>query len=166
MKRIIFISTISISLIFCLLQAIKYVAPGSYPFAEIYEFNSNEKQLIDLVENFKKNNPQYNVPMNNLFDGRKDSNDYWFHVYLYYPNENELIYFWIRQSSSSSEKTEIGLVSINEGLILGNWKEVNDKFSRSENREIKKKFEERVLNKLGLEYKDEGNGMKIGFIQI
>lgn len=44
-------------------------------------------------------------------------------------------------------KTTFAFVSINEGLTLGDWKEINIDFSRSENKEEKKKFEERILNR-------------------
>jgi len=33
-------------------------------------------------------------------------------------------------------------------LELGNWKDINKDFKRSENKAEKKKFEERILNKI------------------
>ncbi len=37
--------------------------PGSYPYAEKYEINSNEPELIAAIKAFKNDNPQYNVPL-------------------------------------------------------------------------------------------------------
>jgi len=143
----------------------KYIVPsGNYSYAEIYEFNIKETQLIKIVEDFKQKNPQYIVPIEKLKDGKKDSSDYYYGVYSYYSSENNIIYFFI--GSSDKGKAQIGLVSINDGLTLGHWRDVNKDFSHSENKEVKKVFEQRILNNLGLTYKDKGNGMKIGFIQL
>jgi hypothetical protein len=118
-------------------------APGSYPNAEIYEFNTTEEQLINAIEEFKINNPHFAVPENlRLIDGRsKDKLDHWYHVWFYYEKENQIIYTWTR-------KNKIALVSINSGTVLGNWKDINKDFSSSENKKQKKKFEERILNKI------------------
>jgi len=81
-----------------------------------------------------------------LQDGRDDEKDHWFHVYFYFPEENQIIYAWTRPSEK--EKTSFAFVGINNGLILGNWKEINKDFSGSENEKEKKKFEERILDKI------------------
>ena len=122
-------------------------APGSYPYAEEYEINAPESTLVDAIQEFKKNNPQYIVPdQTQLKDGRNDDKDYWYHIYFYYPKENQIIYSWTRPAEKG--KTTFAFISINDGLALGNWKEINKDFSRSENTEQKKKFEERILNKI------------------
>ena len=142
-----------------------HIAPGSYCYAEMYEFDANEPELITAIENLKKDNPRANVPISDLPDGRSDSDDYWYHVYFYYPDEKQIVYFWTRPAEESG-KTNIGFVGVNEGLTLGNWKRVNENFSRKENRDVKRNFEQRILDRLGLKYKDNGNGMKIGFVQF
>jgi hypothetical protein len=123
-------------------------SPGSYPNAEIYELNYNETELINAIVSFKKENPEYCVPQStNLIDGRStERDDHWYHVYFYYKKENKMINTWIRQSNKTS--TSFALVSINDGLILGNWKELNRDFSKEENEKEKRIFEERVLNKI------------------
>ncbi len=146
-------------ILFLLFQGVRYLSPGSYAFAEIYEFNTTDTQLINRIEDYKANNPQFKVPINNLVDGKEDSNDYWYHIYFYYPKDNEIIYFWVRQSIVG--KTKIGLVSFNKGLHSGSWTEVNDNDDKIENSEVKKIFQQQVLDKLGLKYLDKGNGMSL-----
>ena len=122
-------------------------APGSYPYAERYILNTNEKDLITAIDSFKKSNPKYNVPQSvGLQDGRGNADDYWYHIYFYYPEENQIVYTWVRLEEKS--KTAFALVSINDGLALGKWKEINKGFSNAENAEQKKKFEDRILKKV------------------
>ncbi|MDR7130950.1 hypothetical protein J2X69_003309 [Algoriphagus sp. 4150] len=118
-------------------------AAGSYPYAEIYEFEVSENKLIETASEFKVNNPDYIVPENvGLFDGRsQDKTDLWYHIWFYYKEENKIIYTWIRGN-------KLAFVSIGEGAELGGWKRINKDFNRSENKEEKKKFEKRILNKL------------------
>lgn len=122
-------------------------APGSYPYAEEYEINVNESTLIEAIRNFKKNNPQYNVPeQTQLQGGRHGDKDYWYHIYFYYAEEDQIINTWTRPVNKG--KTTFAFVRINQGLTLGKWKDINRDFSGSENKELKKKFEERILNKV------------------
>ncbi|MBK8712291.1 MAG: hypothetical protein IPL97_10535 [Niastella sp.] len=124
-------------------------APGSYPYAEEYEINVNESDLIEAIQNFKKDNPQYIVPeQTQLNDGRNNEagQNYWYHIYFYNQDENKIIKCWTRPIDKG--KTTFAFIGINQGLELGNWKMINKDFSRSENKEVKKKFEERILNKI------------------
>lgn len=119
-------------------------APGSYPYAEHYELNVNEDTLIKEIQNFKKENPQYNVPKQaQLEDGRDKNGGYWYFFYFYYQKENQAILTWTR--SESKTKTIFAFVGVGEGLTLSNWKEVNKDFSKSDNNLQKQKFEERIL---------------------
>lgn len=123
-------------------------APGSYPYAEHYELNVDEDLAIKTVQNFKKNNPQFNVPEQAQLDDGRGGNDggHWYHVYFYYPKENQIILTWTRRESKT--KTTFAFVGVGEGLTLGNWKEINKDFSNSENILQKKRFEERILNQI------------------
>lgn len=123
------------------------LAPGSYPYAEQYEIQCEEADLIMAVKKFKAENSDYLVPSQlQIIDGRRDENDYWYHVYFYYKNENQLVQTWIRKSSKG--KTTFAFVAINESLTLGNWKNINKDFSNKENKIQKKKFENLLLNKI------------------
>jgi len=126
-------------------------APGSYPYAEHYDINLNEPELIELVTQFKKDNPDYTVPPDvGLEDGRDAENDHWYHLYFYYKPENKIVNSWVRQAKQG--QTTFAFHAINEGLSLGNWKLINHDFYGSDNDAEKQKFEERILNKI-LRYK-------------
>lgn len=127
----------------------KIFAPGSYANAEIYELSVSEPVLDSIVQDFKDENPQYKIPGElELKDGRANPNDHWYHLYFYYKKENQIVYAWARAAMGTKTKTNIAFVGINEGLKLGNWKDINKDFGFFENRAQKKKFEERILNVL------------------
>jgi hypothetical protein len=129
-------------------------APGSYPYAETYELNYSEDEVKTAINKFKQENSEYIVPKVtidgkktwDLIDEQSKEPNYWYCIYFYYKNENKIIYAWTRPAEKG--KTTFAFVSINNGLVLGNWKDINKDFNRSENKEEKKKFEERILNKL------------------
>lgn len=123
------------------------LSPGSYPFAERYEINCSESDLILAIEKFKMENPGYKLPsQSQLKDGRRDENDHWYHVYFYYEKENEIVKTWIRKTSDGT--VTFAFVAINEGLTLGKWKNINNDYSKKENKLQKKKFEDLVLNEI------------------
>lgn len=144
MKRII-IPTIALYIILLLGCVSCGFAPGSYPYAERYEICCSESVLIDAVEKFKRDNPEYVVPLQaQLKDGRSNENDHWCHVYFYYKKDNEIVYAWIRKSDDRT--TILAFVSINNGLTLGNWKDINHGYSNEENTLQKEKFERLILS--------------------
>ena len=130
------------------------IAPGSYPYAETYELNSSEEQVKTAINKFKQEHPEYVVPKVtidgkaawDLIDEQSKDPNHWYIVYFYFPEENKIILTWTRPTEKG--KTTFAFVSINEGLTLGNWKMINKDFTRSGNKEEKKKFEERILNKI------------------
>lgn len=123
------------------------IAAGSYPYAEIYDVNMPESELIQNINDFKKANPDYNVPEEVGFvDGRRNSKDLWYHIYFYYKDKDQIIKAWTRPGTDG--KTSFALVRINQGLTLGNWKDINNDFSREENNEQKQRFEKRILNRV------------------
>ncbi|MEP6948198.1 MAG: hypothetical protein ABI863_02940 [Ginsengibacter sp.] len=99
--------------------------------------NTDESTLIQAIQNFKKENPQYNgPPQAQLQEGRKSSNDYWYYIYFYYPVEDQIVSAWTRPSGEG--KTEFAFVGINQGLAPGHFKLINRGFNSSENKEQKK----------------------------
>jgi len=142
MKRIIYLLGVMLIVSGC------NIAAGSYPYTEIYEINSKESDLAEKIKVFKEQNSVFEVPKQvGLIDGRSDDeDDLWYHVYFYLSDSDEIINTWIR--SSGENTTFFGLVSVNEGLELGNWKTINDDLSDEEDRLIKDKFEKLILNKL------------------
>ena len=119
-------------------------SPGSYGDAATYELNIGESDLIALIEKFKEDNPQFQVPKRSqLLDHR---NNHWYVIYFYYPEEDRIIYTWTRPSGKN--KTTFALVSVNDGSMLGKWKDVNKDLSRTESKSQIEKFEELILKKI------------------
>ena len=143
---------------------IKYIIPlGSYPYGQTYEFNITTDQLIDTIENFKKNNPKFTSPIGYLHDGIHDSVNHDFAAYFYDKNSN-LLFLSIIQMDNN--KSSLILFSINSGLTNGHWKCINRDFSSPENKRIKQIFENQVLKIIGIKYIDKGNSMSFLGFQI
>ena len=122
-------------------------SPGSYADAETYELSIGESDLILIIQKFKEENPQYKVPDQvGLSDGKGGPQDHWYHIYFYYPKEDQIIYFWTR--SNGKQNTTLAFVAVNNSLVLGNWKDINKDFSYSENKSQIEKFENRILRNI------------------
>ena len=127
---------------------------GSYSYAETYELNYSEEVIKKAINEFKLDNPDFLVPKTtiknqgsyDLIDEQLKEPSYWYSFYFYYKNENKILLTLVR--SVSQGKSLIAFVSINAGLDLGHWKDINKDFSSSEDKQEKKIFEERILNRL------------------
>ncbi|MEP6711626.1 MAG: hypothetical protein ABJA37_04375 [Ferruginibacter sp.] len=143
-----------ISVIFLLKMTACNFGPGSYSYAETYELNYSEEKTKKAINDFKQENPDFLVPKTtiknqgsyDLVDEPIKEPSYWYCFYFYYKNENKIILTLTR--SVSKDKSLIAFVSINEGLDLGHWKDINKNFSSSQDDKEKRKFEERILNKI------------------
>jgi hypothetical protein len=129
-------------------------APGSYPYAEKYELNYSEEEVKTAIKKFKTENSEYQVPkvtIENqgawyLMDEQTKNPAHWYKIYFYYKTENQILLTWTRPAGKN--KTIFAFVSINEGLNLGNWKDINKDFGSSVNKEEKVKFENRILKNI------------------
>lgn len=122
-------------------------APGSYPYVELYEFQVSEPTLIKAVNIFKTENKIYCLPEQKRFiDGRINEGSQWYHVWFYYPQENQIVKCWIRTSYKGN--AELGLIGIGNGMSLDDYKEINKDFSIQENKMQKNKFELRIINEI------------------
>jgi hypothetical protein len=154
MKKAVIIILIATGVVVAFYKGAELFSPGSYPNAEEYELDYSEEEVKNAITKFKQEYPEYIVPkvtINNqgsldLTDGQSKEPSHWYDVYFYYKNENQIIFTWTRPIDKN--KTTFAFVSINEGLDLGNWKDINKDFSFFENKEEKKKFEERILSKI------------------
>lgn len=124
---------------------------GSHAYSETYEFSTSEAELIKAVETFKKNNPKYLIPkvtinqqgQHDLLDERMENGS--FSCYFFDPQKNRIYKTSIYDDKL---KSKIRFTAINEGLNIGNWKDINKDFSYSDNEIIKKEFEEKFLNSI------------------
>ena len=130
-------------------------APGSYARAEIYEFEVSEETLIRIIDIVKNENPsltlneKVRISENNEFylrEGRRDNNDFWYSIYFYYPDKQQIVKTWTRPKTKTT--TSFAFVGINQGLILGNWKDVNESIFWWKNQPLKNEFERRILSKI------------------
>lgn len=142
MSRI--LTTTFVFLIFLSLIPSCNFAPGSYPNAEVYEFNLNEDELINTIKQVKQENPEIDLTIEvripnggtaHLPDERKD---HWYTFYFYYPDKNEIIKTWTRSTFEGT--SQFAFVSTNQGLTLGNWKNPSS--------ETIGEFEHRILAKI------------------
>jgi hypothetical protein len=126
---------------------------GSYQYAEEYELNYSEDCVKIAIQEFKKEHSEYIVPEVTidratffpLLDHQTEKPDnHWFVVYFYYTNENKILNTWTRPTEQG--KTIFAFVGINDGLTVGNWKQINKDLDKHDNNLQKKKFEERILN--------------------
>lgn len=142
---------------------------GSYPNAEKYIINDNEKDVKKAILEFKQNNKEYLVPkasINNqgawdLLDEPKGDPQHWFGFYFYYKNENKIVFTLTR--STGKNKTEFFFVATNKGLNIGNWKDINKDFDSYENKIEKEKFEKEILKGIQNELSILKNKKESGF---
>lgn len=151
-----FILVVSAILIFSntvrygLVKRMSMISAGSYAFSESYDLPYSEESVINAIEKFKEKNPKYQVPevsisSNNSFilEDSRSENGLWFVAYLYDSNENKILNIAIRGNEAN---TTLEFASINNGLKIGNWKDINRDFSYDENQQLKNRFEESYLN--------------------
>ncbi|GAA3787930.1 hypothetical protein GCM10022271_20730 [Corallibacter vietnamensis] len=140
------------------------LAPGSYPRAETYEINLPEDSLIQIINQIKLENPELSLSKKvktpnsgnfSLLDGRKDENGYWYSIYFYYENKNQIIHTWTRPKNENS--TTFAFVGINNGLTLGNWKTVNESFWWWKNKPEIEEFEARIFRLINEKIKTKHN---------
>jgi len=140
--------------LFLLYKLADMYSPGSYGHAERYELNYPEDKVIEVINKLKTADTELLVPKVtiqgngqwDLNDGKEKETDYWYKFYFYDKGKNQILFTWTRPSGPNT--TTFAFVSINNGLDLGHWKEINDDFGFFENRKIKKSFEETILKRI------------------
>jgi hypothetical protein len=138
-----------------LLESCDKFAAGSYPYVECYELNIRESIVIKAIQRVKQKHPIY-VPPSKAYtpDGRDNPDTYWYSVYFYYPEENQIVYTWTRPKKETDlddiyyTKTTIGLIGISDVAVKDNFLLINKDFSNDENEIQKRKFETLILNKI------------------
>ena len=119
------------------------MAPGSYARAEVYKINISEDSLLTIIDEFKKENPEFNIKEVEVLDGK---DKHWNYRYFYYPDKNLKLMTYVRGGLTKSELTSFAFVRTSPGLTLGNWTDVNDSFWWWKNSSEKEEFERRILN--------------------
>ena len=135
-----------------------FFSGGTDPFAETYDFNAPEEDVIKAIKTLKQQNPDLAPPAYlkdfiRIEGGRNDA--YKYLVYFYYKKENRVLETWTRPNKEYG--TMLAFVAVNDNLSLKNWedgmhdfgwKTINDDYWFWENRKLKKQFEERIVSKI------------------
>jgi hypothetical protein len=142
-------------LLFSLYKLVNVASSVSYPYGEEYRINAGEQDVINAINSFKEQHPEYKVPdsltmpggkKGCLKDGPRGKNDYWYHVYFYYSKENEIIKTWLKPIDAGH--TTFAFDAVNEGRKLGNWRGVNKDYGKAESAKRKEVFEQRILSQV------------------
>ena len=133
-------------------KLVRMIAPGSYPFAEEYVLNYAESEVKAAINQLKQEDHSLLVPDVTINDTivtalSDHQNDHWYTFYFYLKDRKSIVLTYTR-SALEGKKTIFAFVGINEGLELGNWRNINDDFGFFENRRLKKESEERILNRI------------------
>jgi lipopolysaccharide export LptBFGC system permease protein LptF len=134
-----------------------FLSSGSYPYSENYKFHENSDSLISAIRTFKKNNPNFNATKEIGLIDSLDENNIFYNFWIYYPQQNEIVFFIVEGDYNDKNNSTLRLISVNSGLSLGHWRTINDDIGRTENLAQKKQFQTQVLDKLKMNYKDDGN---------
>lgn len=111
---------------------------GSYPCVETWDLKVKEKDLIQIIQDIKREYPELRPPDTNWKDGRTknwDSTDlqalemynkdlspqysYWYHIEFYYQDTKEIVHTWTRPDYDSS-LTTFAFVGISSYKIKSN----------------------------------------------
>ena len=154
-KALIFIGAVIV--FFLILIYSGFLSAGSYPYSQTYKFYVSKDSLISAMRKFKEDNSTYKPPKEvGLIDGL-DKNGNFFNSWVYYPKQNKIVFYVILSNYDNIKSSYIWLISINDGLTLGHWRTINDDIGRSENLKQKELFRKQILDKLKLDYEDDGN---------
>ena len=118
-------------------------SPGSYGKAEFYEFNIPEKELIEIINDVKKENSELELKSNNYTDYR---DKFWYLIHFQYRDSNQIIKTWTRPKNKTA--TTFAFVSYKNGYNSGKWIDANEYFWWWKNSTAKNEFEERILEKI------------------
>jgi hypothetical protein len=145
----------AITIVFIVLYLILFsgiLQVGSYPYAQEYKFDVPVDVLYDRVEKFKADNVEYNPPRTmNMVDSFERTG--FSHIYLFYEDKNTLVHLFI----TGNRKSFIHFEALNNLSNGFKWNRINQDFNRKENLDAKGEFRQRFLNKLNIDYKDNGN---------
>jgi len=136
----------------CVLFYTASVFTAKYTNVEWYKFDISASELIECTNKFKDDNPEYKLNSKMKKGDRSDKLDdfgNFYHFYFYLPSLKSTIHCIInmREAGSSSK---IGLDAVSPGTDFAGWKSINtDNLTKEDNKELKKKFQTEILDKLG-----------------
>ncbi len=148
-------SLLAIAIVFILIYLVFFsgiTQVGSYPYAQEYTFDVPVEVLYDRVEKFKADNLEYNPPGSMRIVDSLEKGGF-SHIYLFYEDKNTLVHLFI----TGNKKSSIHFDALNNLSDEFKWIKINEDFGRKENLAAKREFRQRFLDKLNVDYKDNGN---------
>ncbi len=115
---------------------------GSYPFAETWDLYAKEKDVIQAIDELKKENLNIKPPNDSSYDY-----SYWHFIDFFYADTRQTVHTWIRPGSDSIGTT-IAFVSLSGPDIKGADKLINKDFWYLSNKREISKFKQCILDKL------------------
>jgi len=115
-------------------------------------------KLIGCINRFKEENPQYYLITSNEEEEyiiyQDNISDRYYHVFFHFKDINLTIQCLLNPIDNNS--SHLALYAVSTGVNFARWELINTKdLTKEENKNIKKKFELEILDKLGsCEYKE------------
>lgn len=150
MKYLLLFSTLVIMLQSCVFSA------GSYPYAERYKFQISRIELIEKIHKFKQDNPEYKLMTTTKNGNIEEVPDSiiggFYDIYFHIKDESLTFHCFINMSVEIEDTpTELGLSGVTYSKNFATWQRVNtNDLTKERNEEIKKYFEEKILNRFGI----------------
>ncbi len=133
-------------------------ASHSYSYTESYEFDLTRKELATAIFKFRELNPNLLPPSDNIFSNQPyDFNDIFSHIYFYYPNENYIVITIVSGNMDNRNISYLGFFSIIDlnDSTKNKYKDINESIDYYENQKLLKMFENRILNPLKKQIKED-----------
>ncbi|MEP2025581.1 hypothetical protein [Reichenbachiella sp.] len=122
-------------------------SPGSYPYAERYEIDMSEDELIDRLKTHKELHPELKLPAGvNMKDGKRNNVDHWHHFYFYRKESDQVVKTWVRRIDE--ERSTFALVALFDRSFQHGLKFFNKDFDDEENEILINRFEEELLTNI------------------
>lgn len=134
------------------------IVSGSYPYAEYYYIDISQDDLIKKITSFKETNPQYKIYTTNenreKVEVKDDTANYYQSFYFNLGNDSVILCVINIGSEVPKNSTKMGLVRFSTQKNFGSWKSINTKeLSKKDNAEIKRIFENKILNNLDVSWR-------------
>lgn len=167
MKRRLYIILVSVVLAFLLVVIfvvmMKYGGAGSNQYSEDYLVYGAYDSVIKKIRQVQDTNGWNRT---NSYQDKLNEFDY--EAYVYVHRENKIYLTLIRPRSQ--DITAVSLVSTigitDRDADLKKVKLINRDYDRKHNDKIKQSFQEEVFKKMGVNFEDKGNSMKVFGIQF
>jgi hypothetical protein len=142
--KILFVITVIPAAVILFLYMGWSFGPGSHPRAEVYKINISEDSLLIIIDEFKNENPEFNIDEVAVLD-RKHKD--WNYRYFFYPDKKIKIMTYVRSGLTKSDPTSFAFIKSSPGWLASEkWTDANESFWWWKNKSQKEEFERLILN--------------------